>query len=490
MSVIGNIKYLSAHCAVAIAIACFYTGNAMAQILTPDRSDQLCVPQEDKKFYVDADALFEMLVREAETPFAVLALAADDHAVVTREDFLAIIQHGDIDKDAVISSDKLKKQIQPAIEKLKNFREDFYVDMSEKMTSRSAFEQSDSIVTAAKEEDVDGFFEFLVTNLTQPSGPKIVCNNYKPAPISAQPQQNVGGKNRPKKSLAAVASRALRIRGETSDLAKLSLYDAHNSSAKQAAIKTYNALSAATLSYRRDEIDNESVFAIKGAVGFNFPAGKLFGAKFSALPYTTYERSQTTNASGATTVHIVSPGLLAVLNEYSSNNFHYTATLATQAAFDLEQDSEKIVFKGTFEPVLTLAPFNRFPNESKRLGRFAYITPKFVLLAEAADVLDAGTSAELAGFKDYYALGFDSGLAFSGTQGTVIENFGVKIGYRRLEFVGGDIGINNVSRFTAELIVAPPGIQNYFLSLKYEDGENAETFQNEEFWNLSIGLRY
>ena len=53
-----------------------------------------------------------------------------------------------------------------------------------------------------------------------------------------------------------------------------------------------------------------------------------------------------------------------------------------------------------------------------------------------------------------------------------------------------DEGVEDVRRFESALLYTVPDSTNLTVQFAYENGDNAETFQEEEFFMITLGFRY
>ncbi|MBE9069334.1 hypothetical protein IQ260_22070 [Leptolyngbya cf. ectocarpi LEGE 11479] len=308
----------------------------------------------------------------------------------------------------------------------------------------------------------------------------------------------------PKDDEPQLVSSFLRIRGKPADLLKPGIGDIEIENAdgkkseatvrklQRAAFKKY---SAAQISLRNDRAGDTTTFSVNGSVGIpvidrtqkehHFKNALVFGAH--------YERSKTNSPTKTTNVHVLSP--LAIWSAKLEKGIGFNYGAQALYSIDFAQEAKKLVITTEASPILGSYPLFLQENYEVRNNWLPntgiYLSPSATLFLEAADILDPGTSAELAGAEVYYGIGGEIGVVLEADRPlNFFKNFSVEAGFRHLEFVAGDINLNGASRFNVGLNYALPGAEHLFMKLEYVDGRNVKTFQDENFIDVTLGLRF
>lgn len=430
-------------------------------ILTPDRQSELCRQAEDDQRIIDPKRLAYAVVGEARIPFDLLDRAnlegEADGSITEDEIYHAVTEASEnpfgpqpIPTPPVVAE---------AQEALQLTLLELQVVLSDGRTADRRF-VVDRQATEGSGPTVDDLFKI-------PAGVRVICISADDAGSVDNDQQN-GGFGR---FISAVAQ-GLLIRGKVTELTR--------DRSKISSIDT------ADISFLRDEEANSSTFGIDGVLGYNVD----LGPRWSVIPHLRYERRDTDSQSGSEDIELLSPGVLA---SYDYSGEYLSAALAVNPKyqFDLEQNSERLTLQAFAVPTLELGDggpilFGGWQDITGPLE----IRPNIVLLAEAADVVDAGDSQELAGVDSYFGLGGDASIKLRLDDIPVLSEFVVEAGYRHLEFIGGGIDEDSISKFSAGIFYSIPNNENIAIKFSYENGEDEETFQDEEFYKLSLGIRF
>lgn len=249
-------------------------------------------------------------------------------------------------------------------------------------------------------------------------------------------------------------------------------------------------LSSATLSFRRNNQDEESQFSISGVAGLRFQQNQedahlLYNWEF--IPYISYQRTDWNSDRQDQDVHQITPGFILQYDSYEPS-LNFAASVASSMTFDLEQHARRFNLETTFTPQIEIGNFGtgRF---GPTIGPVSF-RPAISLIGEASYILDPGDSAELAGADSYVALGGIASLGAYFPDVPILEDFTTSVSYRHLQVVGGDNSLTDLSHFDASVQYAIAGSENASISFTYISGENLNTLQDEEAYTVSLGLRF
>ena len=258
----------------------------------------------------------------------------------------------------------------------------------------------------------------------------------------------------------------LVIRGRVSELAL-----------PRGALKVYGA-SAAQISLRNDRENDVETFGVSGVLGFRY-------STFQFIPYVKYEKNDTTGADEPD-IEVLSPGILWSTHRRLGTNITADWSLNPTVNLDLEQDSERLTLRGVFGPAVSIGNWDWFGGYLPISGP-VLLRPDLKFQVEASHVLDPGRSMEIP--DDYLGLGGEGELKIGIRDVKVLQDFVGSVSYRHLEMLG-DEEVKDVSRFETALLYSVPGNNNLAVQFAYENGDNAETFQEEELFKITLGFRY
>ena len=244
--------------------------------------------------------------------------------------------------------------------------------------------------------------------------------------------------------------------------------------------------SAGKVSFRDDRASDEQAFQTDVTVGFNLSALKKKKSAWSTILYTRYQLIDN-RGNNKKDIHSFSPGILFDRLIRPTNWLSARIGLTPTSTFDLKQGAKNFKVKGYFDPSVRVGN-NVILGGWKNLTGLIRYRPDFRIIGEGAHVFDNGTSAELADTDQFFGAGGDLSLkvGFSGVP--VLSNVVLRAGYRHLEIFSG--AIDRANRFSAAAQYTLDDASRFSLSLKYEDGENSETFQKEEFWGVELGVKF
>jgi hypothetical protein len=247
---------------------------------------------------------------------------------------------------------------------------------------------------------------------------------------------------------------------------------------------------AAEISFRKNT-KVPDIFQVDAVFGLDVTdiAPKIEGLRY--IPYVRYQRTDVhPNTKKINDVHVVSPGFLLDYL-YIGDSMSAEAGLYPTATLDREQDSEILKLKGFVAPSFSIGS----ERDSKVfLGGYLpligplTVRPDLKLLAEMGHVFAKGSSTDIDDDDQYAGLGGEASLKFRFPMVPILTHFVPSVSYRDLRLISGKK--HAIRRVTTMLTYAFPQNPNLVINFSYENGENEETFQDEEFWKLSLGVRY
>lgn len=256
---------------------------------------------------------------------------------------------------------------------------------------------------------------------------------------------------------------ALRIRGAASDL-YLSGSD-------------LSILKPATIGFSRDEIANTETVSFNAAVGLAFETPDLVWA---ATPFVAWQYKDVT---GAGDIDKVSPGLL-LAHRMTGENLVLHSRLELAYLVDREQSSEQLKARLYVDPAIRTPAGILFGGWLRNDGPFGF-RPDLTLIADVSDIRDPGSSAAFMAGGSYRGLGGDLRLLVDYAP---VEGLTLLVGRRQL-WLSGDLSIDEAARWYGKLEykfkTSPIGI-----GLTYSQGQNDDTFQNEDTTALELTFRY
>lgn len=118
-----------------------------------------------------------------------------------------------------------------------------------------------------------------------------------------------------------------------------------------------------------------------------------------------------------------------------------------------------------------------------------WIRPQLNLLTEASHVTDPGTNSDFKEADNYWGLGGSFNLKIRTPHLATLKNLLLTLDYRYLRRFAIDEN-ENIRQLQTTLEWAPDDAKNYGFSVSYTNGENALTFQDEDVFKVSLGIRY
>ena len=245
-------------------------------------------------------------------------------------------------------------------------------------------------------------------------------------------------------------------------------------------------LESAKVSFNHDAGDDQDTFKVKGVVGWDF--GKLLG--WNLLPYVKYEHTNLTpDSKTSPDVEVLGPGLLAHRGFTLGPSFTADVNVTAEATLDLAQRSRLFKLQAFVDPSYTIHLDNgssvQFPGERLRFGRLR-VRPNLTPMVDFVQVIERGSNKALKDARTFVGVGAEAGVKVRLVDTPLFEDILLRVKYWHLQLFGAHLA--NAHRLTTSLgyDITP----NISLTFGYEDGHNRDTFQEERYYNLSLGFKY
>ena len=422
--------------------------NPIGTILSAEHQEIICSRAPDGSNVVSPDTLASILVNNAQVPWDLLDTANKDGAA---------------DKSVAF------KELLHALFKNKN---PFGPDRSKSQRAKRAKDRLNRERITLGDFVLDGKTHdgrfVLQTDSTAPMGPEVRLlfdDPTKTRILCVEPSQA-----EPEPTKPASSERRFLIRGKVSELAL-----------DHTALKSRGA-DTAEISFKSDLEKDVDTFGVSGVFGFNLIKYDFGDSKTIFIPYVRYEKTDTTGADSSD-IEVLSPGLLwFVVSRFGK---HMTAewSLNPTATLDLEQDSERLTLRGEFGPSVSIGKQDWFGGDLDIPGPLL-LRPDLKFQAEGSSILNTGHSLTIP--EDYLGLGGEVELKIRIPDVKLLQDTAFSISFRHLEMLEDEV--KNVNRFEAAVLY--PLAEHTFVKFAYENGDNPETFQDEDFYKITLGLRY
>lgn len=256
---------------------------------------------------------------------------------------------------------------------------------------------------------------------------------------------------------------AFRVRGAASDL-YLSGSD-------------LSVLKPATIGFSRDEIASTETVTINAAVGLAFETPDLVWA---ATPFVAWSYKDVT---GAGDIDLLTPGVL-LSHRLAGDDVVLHSRLELAYLINREQSSEQLRARLYVDPTIRTPGGLLFGDWLNRDARVRF-RPDLTLIADLSEVRDPGSNAAFLAGGSYQGLGGDLRLL---VDSAAVEGLTLLVGRRQL-WLSGDLAIDEAARWYGRLEykfkTSPIG-----LALTYSEGQNDDTFQDEDTTTLELTFRY
>jgi hypothetical protein len=242
---------------------------------------------------------------------------------------------------------------------------------------------------------------------------------------------------------------------------------------------------AAKISFRKDDTTETTSLNINMVAGFEFNS---LDPILNFVPFIQYQNSEThTKHEPSEHVEALTAGLL--LNGFTSvGGVDLDYGVYPTFDLDLEQNAEYAKLDAYVTPgIETGLDFLRFGGYGHPIGGFI-LRPEVSLVATGGHVFDAGRSTEFDDYDDFGGIGGEASLRVRYIDWEPISHLVLFGHYRYLELFEADL--DHAWRLTAGLAYTFPETSNIEIRFGYVDGRNLTTFQRENYWEGSIGLKF
>lgn len=259
----------------------------------------------------------------------------------------------------------------------------------------------------------------------------------------------------------------------------------------------FKGLKRASFSIDSDRLQSSTTYNIQGVVGLGIgqtPLSFLPSGYGEFFPYLSYTRQfvEGNNPKNISNVDNVGVGIVGnvlfsaiglqndfLLTRGMYNDFQFSS----QLVHSNRSNTDVLTGKITYTPypalpgVSTTAQFGDFEVMILTQGTFIY-----------GDVLNTSANSVLGRTGTFQRAGGRADFSATATTG-ILEGFGVHVSYDYLKSLGGD-PVSNIALFTAALSYTLPKQQYWNIQLKYTDGRNLDTLEQQRLITLGVGLKY
>ena len=275
-------------------------------------------------------------------------------------------------------------------------------------------------------------------------------------------------------SIANSNKSALRLRRDTGTLTTPSSKD------------NISGLPAANVSFTDNLDTNVTNFNVEAALGYEFDLTQFNTEKslFRLIPFVEYQRNQTSTIGPTSDLEVLSPGAIFSYLKLGKN-LTYSLNGTSRVNFDFAQRSEVYEFEGRFNPAFR---FFGIPT-----GAFSYqgpfrIRPSISFVYGGNYVFESGLNANLIDRDAFYRIGGTAELSVQAPTVPILKDASLNLKYDWQQFFSSPV--DNLQRFEASVDYAIAGSDNYNLSLRYVNGRNDLSLQEQNFWQVALGIRF
>jgi hypothetical protein len=249
----------------------------------------------------------------------------------------------------------------------------------------------------------------------------------------------------------------------------------------------FKKASSATLSFTDNNQQGTTTFAVNGVVGLGANLGRD-NAFFGFVHYVRndQETDDETDEDDAKDVHAISPGIF-FRRPRMEGIFAANVGITAYATFDLQNDAELVRARLVASDMSIALPRGVLCGQERNFWIF-YADCRLGVFLEAAEVLDPGRNSDLlqASDDEYLGSGADLSLILSPA---FLPSLTLRANYRYMGVISGEL--EDPERLE---LLANFAVQNtrpvVSIGASYVVGENFETFQHEDLWKLTFGLRF
>jgi len=302
---------------------------------------------------------------------------------------------------------------------------------------------------------------------------------------SADRGQSVPGRGAGTRSGSATPPASFAVRGQIDDLVA------------RRGTEDFKKASAATLSFTDNNEAGTTSFAISGVVA----VGANFGRDDVLYGFVQYTRNDNeTDAVGddddSKDVHSISPGIFYRHPLALGHHIVGTLGLTGFGTFDLRNRAELIRARLVYSDIaIWLGRGRGILCGSQRELLFLYADCRLSGFIEAAEVIDAGTNADLLDNADdeYFGIGGEASLILSPRNPALFRPLSFRATYRGMVILSGALANPERLEFALNYAIPlgpPAGGPGLTFGISRIIGENFETFQHEDLWKLTLGFKF
>ncbi len=277
----------------------------------------------------------------------------------------------------------------------------------------------------------------------------------------------------------------------------------------------FKNLQRATFSINSDQLQSTTTYNIQGVVGYGagqLPVPSWSGAFSEIIPYVSYTRQYVDgkNPTKISNVDNVGVGVIGDLlfpavglqnDILLTRGIYNDVQLSSQFVHSNRSDAGVVSGAVTYTPYINPLVVPGIAT-TERVGDFVLmLLPRAVYIF--GDVVNSGNNITLAGNNStatktgndpltklgtFQRLG--GHLEFSASADTgILQGVGVNVSYDYLKSYGGG-PISQVTLFTAVLSYTMPKQEYWSVQLKYSDGRNLDTLEQQQLLTLGVGAKY
>ena len=310
----------------------------------------------------------------------------------------------------------------------------------------------------------------------------ITCAPKSDQSASSPPAPPAGSDRSPGGPAAAktlLSSDRIRIRSKADDLWVSRDLDA------------FTSLQSATFGVVTDAVASKNTFDAHVAVGYALPSWQVgSGATYlDSIPYFQYDRSYV-DGGGApknpTDVNNIAVGSQERLVFRVADDFYSSITAQPVYIHSLRSDTDIAKLHLVYDPI-PLVPLFAAPLPLGSSGFSATAYARSVL--NISHVTHSGTDLTLANSTNFVQGGVQVGGAlFDKDESSMLNGISIPIDYTYLRGFSG--AFTSVRQFTAAINYTLPKTKYVTVGISYSNGRNLDTFEAQQVYKVSLGLKY
>jgi hypothetical protein len=262
----------------------------------------------------------------------------------------------------------------------------------------------------------------------------------------------------------------------------------------------FKGLQRASLSISSDQLKSSTTYNIQGVVGYGIgqsPIPNWSGAYAEIIPYLSYTRqfvngnnptkiSDVDNVGAGVTGDLLFPAI-GLQNYFPlTKGIYNDIQLSSQVVHSNRSNTDVLSGQLTYTPYINPLVVPGIAT-TERVGDFlVMLMPHAVFIY--GDVLNAGNNAVLSQTGTFQRVGGHLEFSANADMG-MLAGFGFLVSYDYLRcFCVG--AVSQITLFTASLSYTIPKQEYWSIQLKYTDGRNLDTLEQQRLLTLGVGLKY